>query len=266
MTEASDIGGVEKFAPKGFFLSHRGKVREANEDSILCDKIYSKDDCSESLAFDFSDKNQWIIALADGMGGAAAGEVASRKTVQTLQTCRDYTSTGIAEALCRINQELYQAVADDEKLRGMGSTVSGICHGPDGYVAFNVGDSRIYRQQDQFLSQISKDDTAEQILIDAGKSDPGRIRGKGLNQLTQALGGGGEYRDIEPNIFPITIKRQSRLLLCSDGLTDMVDLDALEAIMSQEKDNNIAINKLFDAAMQKGGRDNISIIILELCA
>ena len=74
MTKASDIGGVEKFAPKGFFLSHRGKVREANEDSILCDKIYSKDDCSESLAFDFSDKNQWVIALADGMGGAAAGD------------------------------------------------------------------------------------------------------------------------------------------------------------------------------------------------
>lgn len=239
-------------------FTHRGVVRSSNEDTIgVGDWIRNAS---------MSTPNQWRLTLeapflcivADGMGGHAAGEEASQDAVTKLREKASSTENAeeLGELLQQINVQLYDRMQEDSSLIGMGTTVVGAIFAPDRFIWFNVGDSRLYRHRNGFLRQISIDDVPDIALAGEGGS---RRR---TNAITQSLGGTRSYQRPTLHIGPEELIIPSRWLLCSDGLTDMVDIDAIEECMAlQDLD---AIVRLVQLAMQAGGEDNISIILASL--
>ena len=112
--------------------------------------------------------------------------------------------------------------------------------------------------------QVTKDDSIAQVLVDAGELSMDETRGKNLHQITQAIGGTLEKKEIEVHTYPLKISSQVSFLICSDGLHDMVSLDEIEAIMNADNSAMSRVNGLFRAAMENGGEDNITIIWLDL--
>jgi serine/threonine protein phosphatase PrpC len=190
-----------------------------------------------------------VVALADGMGGQAAGEVASRYVVQRLAAQRLESEGEIAEALAAINVELYAAMASNPELTGMGTTVAGLVLTASRVLWFNVGDSRVYRDQDGRLQQLSIDD------VPAGPRS-------GI--ITQTLGGAPAFVPVSPHIGCEALVLPARYLLCSDGLTDMLDAGQIAHAMAATDAD--AVGALFTEAMQAGGADNISIVLASIAA
>jgi protein phosphatase len=189
-----------------------------------------------------------VCAVADGMGGQAAGAVASRRVVQRLVNVAPTLGDEDAVVGClrTVNTELFAEMDRDPSTRGMGTTVAGIVFLPPHAVVFNVGDSRVYRSQDGFLRQLTVDD----------RPTPGSHR------LTQALGGADDPVDVEPHVRREPLHEECRYLICSDGLTDGVDIDGLEACMVD--DDVKTVERLFERAMEAGGLDNISVILVRV--
>jgi PPM family protein phosphatase len=229
-------------------FTHQGRLRESNEDSLtvagwvsdvaMAGPRRSRHELGEPL----------LLAIADGMGGHAAGEVASRYTVKRLAA---ETFTGSAAALSgtlgTINAELYKTMAADPSFLGMGTTVVGLLLTARRAVWFNVGDSRLYRVGDGRLDQLSIDDV------------PLGVR---TGTITQSLGGAPVFMPISPHIGVADLVIPSRWLLCSDGLSDMLgDAEIAHAMAAGDED---ALRALFTQAMDAGGVDNISIIVVSV--
>jgi len=226
-------------------FTHSGRLRADNEDSItvagwvsdvaMSGPRRSRQELTEPLLF----------AIADGIGGHTAGEVASRYAVKRLaaESCAG-EPVDVGAVLAAINGELYQAMAGSPSFLGMGTTVVGLLLTASRALWFNVGDSRLYRCRDGRLAQLSIDD------VPSGARD---------GKITQALGGSRAFAPVAPHIGEGDLVLPSRWLLCSDGLTDMMDHAAIEHAM--QLDDEAAVRLLFTQAMDAGGADNISIII-----
>ena len=186
-----------------------------------------------------------LFAVADGMGGHAGGEIASRYTVKRLAAQQCSREKDIAGLLAEINAELYATMRADHSLLGMGTTVVGLILVSKRVVWFNVGDSRLYSCREGRLQQVSVDDIP-----------PGPRSGL----ITQTLGGAPFFVPIAPHTGGQELVLPSRFLLCSDGLTDMLaDAEIERALAGSDED---AVRALFAAAMQAGGADNISVIVV----
>jgi serine/threonine protein phosphatase PrpC len=226
-------------------VCHRGLVRPNNEDSItvagwVCDvgmtaPRRSRHELKEPLLF----------VVADGMGGHAGGEIASRYTVKRLAAQQCSKEEDIAGLLAEINAELYATMRADHSLLGMGTAVVGLILASKRVVWFNVGDSRLYSCREGRLEQLSVDDVP-----------PGPRSGL----ITQTLGGAPFFVPIAPHTGGQELMLPSRFLLCSDGLTDMLaDAEIERALAGSDED---AVRALFAAAMQAGGADNVSVIVV----
>jgi len=226
-------------------FTHRGRVRAQNEDTIVVGDWVSVVDMPGPEQTRHELSAPLVCAIADGMGGHNAGEVASRYAARRLaaEPAELIDARSAAAALRAIDSELYRAMAADDDLRGMGTTVVGIVLAPR-LVWFNVGDSRLYRCENGRLAQMSIDDTP-----------PGRRSGL----LTQSLGGSLVRQEISPHVGEQPLTSGARFLLCSDGLTDMLDPAEIEECMAQPDVD--AVVMLFQRAMHAGGVDNISIVI-----
>ncbi len=230
-------------------FTHRGQLRAENEDAItvagwvpdlaMAAPRHSRHELAEPL----------LVALADGLGGHAAGEVASRYAVTRLATQAPGDEAGIATALAAINAELYRTMASAPELLGMGTTMVGLLLTASRVLWFNLGDSRIYRCRDGCLQQLSIDDVP-----------PGARTGV----ITQTLGGSHGLVPVRPHIGGEDLTLPSRFLLCSDGLTDMINVAEMEGAMAATDED--AVPALFTQAMQAGGADNISIIAVSVAA
>jgi serine/threonine protein phosphatase PrpC len=229
-------------------LTHRGRVRAGNEDTILVGGWVSVVDMPAAEQTRHELSKPLMCAIADGMGGHRAGEVASRYVARRLCAEQErLTGAGAAATtLQQIDAELYEAMAADKNLSGMGTTIVGLVLAPR-LVWFNVGDSRLYRYDRGHLTQLSIDDTP-----------PGPRSGA----LTQSLGGRHRRSSITPHLGEEPIAGPARYLLCSDGLTDMLDDREIEDCLALADLD--AIMQLFDRAMRAGGQDNISIIIVSV--
>lgn len=226
-------------------FSSRGKVRPNNEDGFLV-KI-----------------NPFpLLAVADGMGGHRAGEVASKIAIEFLKEYefkpKDYVNQ-IDKVIKEINKKIFNRSQKDYSCRGMGTTLSfGIIINLDLYVG-HIGDSRIYLFRDGKLDQITTDHSLvnellerNQITKDEAFSHPQR------HILTQALGLEPEF---EMEIKKISLKKGDFLLFCTDGLSDMVRFEEIEKSFI-ENDKLITIrNSLVNKAMESGGHDNITLVI-----
>lgn len=249
---------------RGAWISHQGMVRSNNEDACLAGQAHAQTSLDQPVAFELARGQPWILAVADGIGGHNAGEQASQRLVEKLAVCKDFSPVGIAGLLHDLNAEFCSLGGGDPSLAGMGATVAGLCLGTDGLFAFNVGDARVYRQQDKLLAQVTRDDSLAQVLEDAGQLEPNSVRGKGLHILMQSIGGRHELQSIDPHVHPLKIDRSARFLLCTDGLTDMVPLELMEELLSRNADPVMAVKDLCSAAIAAGGRDNITLIVAEM--
>ena len=225
-------------------FTHRGRVRAQNEDTIVAGDWVSPPEMDAPRVFRQPLSAPLVCAVADGMGGHSAGEVASRTAAQALAAAaRELTSLERVRAcLQQIDDGLNRMMAKNAGLAGMGTTIVGLVLA-DPLIWFNIGDSRLYRLSDGGLVQMSVDDTPV---------------GPRTGLITQSLGGGLLEAPV-PHVGEIPLTPSARFLLCSDGLTDMLDDDDIAAcLMLADTD---AVLELFDLAMRAGGIDNLSIVV-----
>ena len=189
-----------------------------------------------------------LALVADGMGGHVGGREASRRAAQAMirLTTSDGERPEPADALRAVNREVFDAAVGDPTLKGMGTTIAGIVAMADRTVWFNVGDSRVYSVRAEFLRQLSVDD------VPAGSAS-------GSGRITQALGGADSFLEILPHVGAESTRPGRRYLLCSDGLTDALTLEAMERALSS--DDRAMVRELLDLALAAGAPDNVSVVL-----
>ncbi|MGH6919334.1 MAG: PP2C family protein-serine/threonine phosphatase [Geminicoccaceae bacterium] len=202
-----------------------------------------------------------ICLVADGMSGHAAGEVASRSVAEHLarRAVEATDEAAMAQLLLEANDELFALMDRRPAWYGMGTTVAGVAVAPSGEVGFNVGDSRVYRIEARALVQLSTDDTPGPKLPD------GRTAVHTSSIISQVLGGYGPDQpgeQVVPHVLSEPLSDRARYLICSDGLTDLLERAAIEALL--DDDDQASATALFEAAMARGGDDNVSLILLRL--
>jgi serine/threonine protein phosphatase PrpC len=229
-------------------LSHIGAVRDHHEDSLvagpwtLCATVTES---PQTLVFPLG--TPLVVAVADGLGGHAGGEVASALVARQLAQIGPLLDSEdrLQQALDACNREVHAVATGDPALAAMGTTVAGVVVTADRVLAFNVGDSRVYAAGPEGVRQLSTDDR----LADDGVS---------TSIVTQALGGGDELAPINPHLITSPLSEDTSYLICTDGLTDPLPAGLLEDVLGQHEDGR-AVFELWKAAVEAGGPDNITI-------
>jgi serine/threonine protein phosphatase PrpC len=245
---------------------HRGAVRPGNEDALAVGDWLAANDLERPKRIALQDTGPQAVVVADGMGGHAAGDVASRLAVHTVQAGVPEVAgpEQAAELLHRANRRVYEAMQDGTGAPGMGTTLAAVVLHPDRAVQFNVGDSRIYRMHPGGdLVQLSVDDTPGPKLAD------GRTAAETTPVVSQALGGQTVFTPIAPHAETDTPTDGTRYLLCTDGLTDLLSAGEIGEILARadgDEGDYRTVDRLFQAAMDRGGKDNIAIALLRLDA
>jgi len=230
--------------------THAGLVRSRNEDAVLAAPP--------------------LFAVADGMGGHAGGDVASSITVETLARLAKFatlTRTDVLDAVRAADASIANEASEDT--RGMGTTLCGLAittslaH-PERLVVFNVGDSRAYRLRDGEFEQLTQDHSVVQELVDAGEitHDQAAMH-PDQHVITRSLGG-GDHLDID--WWTLEPQAGDRYLLTSDGLTKELETPSIAAIVAKATTPKEAAKALVAAALGHGGRDNVSVVIVEIVA
>jgi len=231
--------------------THVGKIRPLNEDRCLVGD-WRSEKAVEDWRGSLPAGRGWAV-IADGMGGHEAGNVASRIVVDTIaDLIRDADSeTLISRMLEAANRRLFEAMYAVGGKPGMGTTVVGVVFSDRVALVFNVGDSRAYTIRKDSLIQLSRDDTLD---VRRGTS---RARS---HALTQSLGGSTKPQSLQPHLQRVLLEDDDALLLCSDGLTDMIEEDEIAGILIRHPEN--PAKQLIAAALDAGGEDNITVIII----
>lgn len=225
-----------------------GLVRAQNEDCVLAEPP--------------------IFAVADGMGGHVAGDIASAMTIAALRVLAGRPRVSPDEVVVTIraaNAAVLEKSAESVALRGMGTTVVGLALLDDEtpeFLAFNVGDSRLYRFAGGELTQLSHDHSEAQELVDEGViSESEAMVSAARHVLTRAI---GTETDLHIDTWPVHATAGDRFLICSDGLTGELDDEEIARAISEEAAPSEAANRLVAEALAAGGHDNVSVIVLEV--
>ncbi|MFC8919050.1 PP2C family protein-serine/threonine phosphatase [Streptomyces sp. NPDC047821] len=236
-------------------LSHPGLLRDHNEDSLvvgpwtLCG---TETENPQSLMFALG--TPLVVAVADGLGGQPAGEVASSLVVRRLAALGPSLAdeAAVRAALDTCNREVYSAAEGRPELTTMGTTIAGAVVLEESLLTFNVGDSKVYEAAPGRLRQVSVDDSPPPA--------PGR---RTTSAVTQTLGGGYAFSTVTPHVAVSPLATGDRFLVCSDGLTDPVPDDELEVLLRDHGDGR-AVFELWKAAMDAGGPDNITLALIRI--
>jgi protein phosphatase len=236
-------------------FTHRGRVRPANEDAISIGTRVLTGDMSTPIVMMAPDDG-CLLMIADGMGGHAEGAMASRAVLDYLVAASDRISNPetCAEAIEDANQHLYTLMEQQEAALGMGTTLVGAFLIPTALLTFNVGDSRCYLYSAGRLIQLSHDDVADDDINHSGH--------RRSHTITQALGGSSFPVAVEPHItIDAPLAAGETLLLCSDGVSDMVPNQTLSYTLRTAKDPLQIVRRLAAKAFSAGARDNVSLIV-----
>lgn len=239
---------------KAFSITEIGKKRQLNEDSVYA---------SQDAVGDFPN----LFIVADGMGGHKAGDRASRETVEImLDTISHASGTGIREtfreALETANQKVRQDARRSIELEGMGTTAVACTIDGDRMTVVNVGDSRLYViNEREGVRQITVDHSLVEQMVQEGflSREDARNHPK-KNIITRAV---GVLAEVEPDFFEVTLREGDRVLLCSDGLSNMLEDEELGIIVNSVGSLEEKAKMLVDAANGNGGKDNISVILVD---
>jgi PPM family protein phosphatase len=229
-------------------------IRSGNEDNFSVD----------------ASPTRGIFIVADGMGGHAAGEVASEMAVEIVQRelapLRDLDADDVvqrvATALKRANRAIHDRTLTEVDKQGMGTTVSALLVAGSRYLIGQVGDSRVYLMRDGSLSQLTKDHSYVQEQVDAGFLTPEQARYHPYsNVITRCVGAG---QDVEPDIYRGEVRVGDLFLVASDGLTGMVDDRRLAQLLGSRAEPERKVQSLIAEANGRGGLDNITAIIVQV--
>jgi len=227
-------------------VSDTGRRRRRNEDSYVCEPP--------------------LFAVADGMGGAQAGEVASRLAAAVLQEVNgEQLSRGaIAELIQEANRRVFQRSNEDAAASGMGTTLTvALVESSDTVAIGHVGDSRAYRVRDGRLEQLTEDHSLVGEMMRSGKLSAEEAEAHPQRSvITRAL---GTEPDVDVDTFTVETQPGDVFLLCSDGLTTMVpDREILSLLDASGGDLERAARRLVEAANRSGGEDNITVVVFEI--
>ncbi len=229
-------------------------IRSGNEDNFTVD----------------TNVTRGIFVVADGMGGHAAGEVASEMAVQIIQ--RELASVTTlesddvamltAETLRKANRAIHDRTLTEVDKQGMGTTASVLLIAATRYLIGQVGDSRVYLMRDGALTQLTKDHSYVQEQVDAGFLTPEQARYHPYsNVITRCVGASPE---VEPDIYRGEVRTGDLFLVASDGLTGMVDDRRLSQLLGSRADPDRKVHALISEANGRGGLDNITAIIVQV--
>lgn len=227
--------------------SHKGMIREGNEDSGYA--------------------GPRLLAIADGMGGQAAGEVASSEVISTLVQLDDDVPgsdilTSLATAVQRANDQLRVMVEEDPQLEGMGTTLTALLWTGQRLGLVHVGDSRAYLLRDGVLTQITQDHTWVQRLVDEGRITEEEATTHPQRSLLMRALGSGDI--VEPDLSIREVRAGDRYLICSDGLSGVVSHQTLEETLADYHGPHETVQALIQLALRGGGPDNITCIVADV--
>jgi protein phosphatase len=262
-------------------LSHAGKVRDCNEDHFLVarfGRFFEKIDTNvpaDEIGERFSEVG-YGMAVADGLGGHAAGDTASKMAINVLVNLvlgtsdwiLRFESPGDVERVIERTKARFVETSHvmttessaNPQLRGFGTTLTlASSLGRDLFVA-HVGDSRAYLMRAGALRQLTTDHTCAQQLVDAGVLSHINEGAAWLrSSVTRLLGDHAKH--CEPHVQTLRLNHGDTLLVCSDGLTDMVDDATIAAVLAEGQSATLACERLVDLALDAGGRDNVTLIV-----
>jgi protein phosphatase len=261
-------------------LSHQGKVRENNEDHFLVSRVERSletvvTNLPKGAVPELFAEVGYGMLVADGMGGHQAGEIASRLAISTfvnlvLNTPEWYMRVGQPEAE-RIMERMaarYRIVdatvrekaQTDPALAGMGTTMTLACSLGPILVLAHIGDSRVYLFRAGQCHQLTRDHTMAQRLLDLGILQPEQEGWRSFKHaLTRVIGMGESLGEAE--VQQLTLADHDQILLCSDGLTDMVGQPMIATIVGDSKTSEEACQRLVSAALDNGGKDNVTVVL-----
>jgi serine/threonine protein phosphatase PrpC len=261
--------------------SHQGHVRDSNEDHYLAVRFTRSletvlTNLGEGVVPKRFDDTAYGMLVADGMGGMAAGEIASSTALLRLlelvaqtpdwimrMNQRENAATVMRRMTLRFRQiddELREEGKSNRSLYGMGTTLTvAATIGSDLFLS-HIGDSRAYLLRGEKLHQLTKDHTLAQALIDAGIAGPNDPSTRAMRHvLTAALGSTGERTD--PQVQRLQLSDDDQLLLCTDGLTEMVTDNDISVVLADANSSQAACQALIDLALAGGGKDNITVVL-----
>lgn len=235
-----------------------GRVRQENQDNLyLNGKIRKTPLCSLQA----QKRGRMLAAVADGMGGETHGDLASLAVVRLLQLRRPRSVRALLEAAQAANGKICRLMQTHQSRSG--STLAALLLREDSAAVVNLGDSRCYRLRGGTLTRLSRDHSVVQQMIDLEILTPEQARThRSRHKLTQHLGIFPDEMLLEPHVAEVPLEAGDRFLLCSDGLTDEVEDGELERLLGMGPVEQAA-KTLFDLAMERGGRDNITVLVVE---
>ena len=227
-------------------LTDPGRRRRHNEDAFVCEPP--------------------LFAIADGMGGAQAGELASRLAAAAVGRGEASDLTGgdrVVALIDAANRSVYDRAAADESVSGMGTTMTVALVEEDQVWIGHVGDSRAYLLRDGALEQVTEDHSLVAELVRSGRLSPDEAGDHPHRSvITRAL---GTDPDVAVDVMPVPTQPGDVFVLCSDGLTTMVDDDTILELLGQHRDDlDAAARTLIDRANDAGGEDNITVVLFEV--
>ncbi|WP_433131907.1 PP2C family protein-serine/threonine phosphatase [Micromonospora sp. CA-240977] len=228
--------------------SDRGLIRSGNQDALHA--------------------GNWLVAVADGMGGMAAGDLASSLTIDAVapldvETPEDALVAALEGGIALATSRIRQAVAEDPERQGMGTTLTALLFARTGscLALAHVGDSRAYLFREGVLKQVTRDDTFVQMLVDQGVITPDQASSHPRRAVvTQALQGD----EVTPSYSTMVPRAGDRWLLCSDGLSNVVRPDTLTEVLREYPDRTACTGKLIDLALHAGAPDNVSVVVADV--
>ena len=265
-----------------FGISDKGYVRTENEDHFMIvragravETVLTNVPESDTMPGELFEETGYGMVVADGVGGESGGEVASRQAIYTLLSLslhtpdwqfrwgpkeRNTVMWRMKHRFRRVNAALLRDAAAHANLSGMCTTMTAaVTHGTD-LIVGHIGDSRAYLLHDGKLVQLTRDQTVGARLIEDGThqpNDPLVLELRGL--LLQALG--SKEGECNPEVYDYLLADEDQLLLCTDGLTDMVAEVDIELVLNNASSAKSACRSLVDLALKNGGRDNITVIV-----
>jgi serine/threonine protein phosphatase PrpC len=238
---------TDPYEINGAARTDRGLKREQNEDAwVVCPELR-------------------LYAVADGMGGRRGGDIASNLALQSLRenialadgSGVDESRAAMSEAIEQANADIFACAVDSITRRGMGTTLSALWIRGDRAVIGHVGDSRVYRLRTGNLERLTDDHSLAAAFARAGEEAHPRFS----HVLTRAV---GTRPEVMVDVRTIDVQPGDRFLLCSDGLTGMVDDDRISALISTALTADEAADDLLKAALRAGGNDNITAVVLDI--
>ena len=261
-------------------LSHVGKVRARNEDHFIVTRIgrYLETVLTTLPPGEVPERAEeagYAMIVADGMGGHSGGELASRMAISGLvklalampnwifrldDTVASDAKQRSKQRFRRLNTLLIEHGRQNPNVRGMGTTLTAARNMGRQLQIVHVGDSRVYLLHEARLHRLTRDHTYVQMLVDSGQLSKEEAACFGARHvLVNALGGFDE--DVEVDVDQLKLTTGDRLLLCSDGLTDLVDDDAIRQVLIDYRESAEACRRLVDLALAAGGKDNVTVVV-----